>query len=239
MNYIMDISYDGTSYEGYQTQPHGKAVQDSIECALKKIFKTEIKTTASSRTDSGVHAKTQLVMFTTPFFIAPDNLVKALNCCLDDAILIKSILKNESNKHVRYDVVDKTYEYIITNNKTPFNRNFTYYVKQTLDINLMKEAAKEIVGEHDFRSFCGSKASVSSYVRTVYYINIEQKNDEIHIYVNGSGFLYNMVRIIVSTLVDIGSGKQINIPELLKKQDRTQASITAPAQGLYLLEINM
>lgn len=239
MNYIMDISYDGTSYEGYQTQPHGKAVQDSIQRALKKIFKTDIKTTASSRTDSGVHAKTQLVMFSAPFFIEPSNLLKALNCCLDDAILIKSVSKNEENKHVRYDVIDKTYEYIITNNKTPFNRNYAYYVKNELDIDLMKKAAKQIEGEHDFRSFCGSKASVSSYVRTVYSIKIEQKNNEIYIYVNGNGFLYNMVRIIVSTLVDIGLGKEINIPELLEKQDRTQASITAPAQGLYLLEINM
>lgn len=239
MNYIMDISYDGTYYEGYQKQPHGKTVQDTIEKALNKIFKTYIKTTASSRTDSGVHAKTQLVMFETPFFIEPYNLTKALNCCIDNSIIIKNITKNEHNKHVRYDVVDKTYEYIITKNLTPFNRNYAHYVKKDLDITKMQKAAKDIVGEHNFRSFCGSKANVSSYVRTVYYIKIEQIGDNIHIFVNGSGFLYNMVRIIVSTLIDIGSGSEINIKNLLKKEDRTLASVTAPAQGLYLLEINM
>lgn len=239
MKYIIDICYDGSSFEGYQTQPHGKTVQDNLEKALKKIFKTEIKTIASSRTDSGVHAHTQLVMFESNFTIKCENLKKALNCTINDGIFVKSVVENMSNSHVRYDVKNKTYQYIITNDLSPFRRNFTYYIPQILDIKVMQEEAQKLVGFHNFKSFCGSKSAVTSYEREIYSVNIERVNNDVLIYVNGSGFLYNMVRIIVFTLIEIGRGKSIDICRIIEQRDRTKAPPTAPAQGLYLFEINM
>lgn len=239
MKYILNISYDGSCFEGYQTQPHGKTVQDTLEKSLSKIFKQPIKTLASSRTDTGVHALCQLVMFEAPFKIPVDNLKKALNCTLTDAIIVNNVTENTNNKHVRYDVVNKTYKYIITKQKTPFNRNYAHCEIASLDVIKMQKEAQKFIGSHDFSSFCGSKTNVKSYIRSIYYIKIKEENNDLVIYINGSGFLYNMVRIMVSTLIEIGKNKDIDIEKIIALKDRTLAPPTAPAKGLYLHEINM
>lgn len=237
--YIIEIAYDGSKFEGYATQPHKNTVQDDLQKALKKIFKNEIKIDGSSRTDSKVHCLSQYVIFTAPFFIEVDRLMLALNINTRPELYIKKCQKNETNFHPRYNCVSKTYKYIILKKYDPFKVNYAFYEKQPLDVKKMQKAAKYFLGTHDFSSFCSSNGSAISKVRTINSLEINENSDEIVLTINGDGFLYNMVRIIVGTLVFVGLEKlkPEDIKEIILKKDRKYAGITSEPQGLFLDKI--
>ncbi len=241
MRVMIDISYDGSDFEGFAKQPHKNTVLDTLEQTLSKIYKVNIKAFGTSRTDSKVNALTQYVVFDPPFEINADNIVRAINSNLDGRIYCISAKYVRANYFPRHNVKTKTYSYTITSKYNPFHRNFEYFLKNQLDIVAMKKAASYLIGTHDFSSFCAANTDVKDKVRTIYSLQVKQIENKTIITINGDGFLYNMIRIIVGTLIVIGLGhKQADIMEsILKAQDRSKAFSTAPAHGLLLEEIKL
>ena len=240
-NIKLKIEYDGTDFFGWQKQSKGRTVQEEIEKALSKILKKEIKINGSGRTDARVHAKGQVANFREEFTIPVERLPVALNSVLSDDIAILSAREMNRDFHARYNAMGKKYVYKIYNSniRSPLSRNYVYYVPQELDIEKMKMATKYFLGTHDFKGFMAAGSSVQDTVRTIYNLDIVEKEKHITVEVSGNGFLYNMVRIITGTLVDIGRGK-INVNDLesiIDSGDRKRAGHTAPAQGLYLYEV--
>ncbi|QEK11201.1 tRNA pseudouridine(38-40) synthase TruA [Crassaminicella thermophila] len=240
-NVKLTIEYDGTNFYGWQRQKYGRTVQEEIEKALKKIIKKEVKINGSGRTDAGVHALGQVANFEEEFSIPVEKIPVALNSVLPDDIAIKKAVEVSKDFHARYSAVGKKYIYKIYNGplRSPLLRNYTYFVKDYLNKEDMKKATKFFIGEHDFKGFMASGSQVKDTVRTIYDLSIEEQDCIIRIEVKGNGFLYNMVRIIAGTLVDIGKGK-INIEdlsEIIQSCKRERAGHTAPPQGLYLAEV--
>ncbi len=236
------LSYDGTGFSGYQIQPDQRTVQGTLEKVLQQMHKGEaIKTTASGRTDTGVHAVGQVFHFDTPLSIASDAWKRALNTLLPDDIRLVAMEEADPEFHARFDVVAKEYRYRIlrSENGDVFKRNYTYHFPYEMDVERMREAALFLIGEHDFTSFCSAKTEVVDKVRTVHRLEIEETGDELVVSIEGNGFLYNMVRIIVGTLLEIGSGKKRteDVPEMLAAKDRDAAGKTAPGHGLYLWKV--
>jgi tRNA pseudouridine38-40 synthase len=238
------VAYDGTRFSGYQVQPEKRTVQGEIEAALARIHHgTPIRITASGRTDSGVHAHGQVIHFCSSLRIAPENWTKALNSLLPDDIYIRQTEKVEDGFHARYDVRKKEYRYRLLTRPEPdlFRRFYTTHVQRPLDLNKMNEAARLICGTHDFSCFCAAHSEVKNKVRTVYLLDIAREGeDETVIRIVGNGFLYQMVRIITGTLLDVGSGliAPERVKTILASRDRRQASATAPARGLILWKVD-
>ncbi len=239
MRVMINISYEGTQFEGFAPQPHGRTVSNSLMRTLAKIYKQEIKIHGSSRTDSNVSARCQYIVYDQPFIIEPASIVRALNCNLEDGIYCISAEEVDSNFQPRYEVKNKTYTYTITQKYDLFNRNHEYYIHTKLDYKAMDDACKYLVGTHDFSSFCSSNTDVQSKVRTINSLSTRQEGDRIIIEINGDGFLYNMVRIIAGTLIVIGLGKDKpeSMETILNAEDRSCAYSTAPAHGLMLEKI--
>lgn len=253
-NILLTISYDGTPFSGWQRQPERETVQGEIEKALSVLCATPICINGTSRTDAGVHALGQRASFSGGFAIPTENLKFAMNNMLPGSIRIVKVEEKPLDFHARFDCKGKTYIYKIVNSKEkdPFRRNFCYYVERNLDTEAMREAAEYIVGTHDFACFQAAGGEErETTVRTIFDIKILSKcrsdngnfegkeEEEIEIHVSGDGFLYNMVRIIAGTLVDVGLGKisSKEIDKIIDSKDRTKAGHTAPAKGLYLAEI--
>lgn len=237
----LTVAYDGSNYCGWQIQPNGMTVQEVLNRCLSELTGEKIETIGASRTDSGVHALGNVAVFDTEMRMSGDKFSFALNQRLPEDIRIQKSEEVEANFHPRYVKSQKTYEYQILNCRFPipterFYSHFTYVV---LDVEKMREAASYLIGEHDFKSFCGTGAQVKTTVRTIKKIDIEKNGDKITIRVTGEGFLYNMVRIIVGTLMDIGGGlyPPKRIQEILAAKDRKKAGPTAPAKGLTLIGI--
>lgn len=242
IRYKCIISYDGTQFSGYQVQPNKRTVQSEFENALQKMHKGEqIKIVASGRTDATVHALGQVVHFDSPLTIPVEGWRKALNSLLPDDIRIRSVEMVEPDFHARFDVKAKEYRYrlLVSEESCVFKRHLTYHYPYPLNLYVMKEAAGLLVGTHDFTSFCASRTEVQDKVRTIYQINIEKHDDELILSFVGNGFLYNMVRIIVGTLLEVGSGqKDVRMmASILTGKDRSLAGKTAPGQGLYLWQV--
>lgn len=240
--YKILIAYDGTPFAGYQTQVNADTVQDKIEQALKKLAKGQfVRIHAASRTDAGVHATGQVAHFDFPFNIAPEGLFKGLNTLLPDSIVIRDVKRVSPEFHSRYDVVGKKYEYRILNSqlKNPFKRHFTTHHPYPKDIQLAQEALQYLEGEHDFSSFVASNTDVVDKVRTIYEASVREENDEWIFTFVGDGFLYNMIRIIVGTVIEIAEGKRDpkDIAKIIEAKDREQAGKTFPPTGLFLVEI--
>lgn len=201
-----------------------------------------MKTTASGRTDAGVHAVGQVFHFDTSLMIDPSGWVRALNAQLPSDVRVQSITEMHPGFHARFDVIEKEYRYRILTGKQAdvFRRNYTYHYPFALDVEMMEQAACHFVGAYDFTSFCSARSEVSDHVRTIFKLELVQEADELHVIVSGNGFLYNMVRIIVGTLLEVGSGriKADMIPEMLEAKDRDAAGKTAPAHGLYLWRVS-
>ncbi|MFD2617410.1 tRNA pseudouridine(38-40) synthase TruA [Terrilactibacillus laevilacticus] len=237
------VTYDGTNFSGYQIQPNKRTVQGTIETVLKKIHKgLEVKIVASGRTDAGVHAHEQVFHFVTKLNIPSANWKKALNSLLPDDIYIRKVEQVSADFHARYDVKRKEYRYklLVDKEQDVFRRHYTYHVPMPLNKEAMEEAAKVFIGEHDFTSLCATNTSVVDKVRTIYKLSIiEDSNHEWVIQVIGSGFLYQMVRIIVGTLLDVGKGKLTpkDVTDIIEKKDRSYASQTAPPQGLTMWKV--
>lgn len=235
------VSYDGTNYSGYQMQPKDQTIQEEIEKVLSKIHKREVKTFASGRTDAGVHAKGQVLHFDSELPISLDKFPRVINGFLPDDILIVHMEEVSDDFHARYDAIGKEYRYFVRYDKErdPFTRNYHYHYRYSLDIEAMREAAKDLIGEHDFTSFCSLKTATTNKIRTIHSIDIVVNDNIIEFRFKGNGFLYNMVRILVGTLLEIGNGRKAvnSIPEILKKKDPRAAGKKAPAHGLYLWNV--
>lgn len=240
--YKCTVSYDGTGFFGYQVQPNKRTVQSELEEALLKLHKgKEVKVTASGRTDAGVHAKGQVIHFDTDLRIPDDRWPLALNSLLPDDISILSAEKAEDSFHARFDAAGKEYRYFLylSKQRDPFSRHYAFQFPYQVDVEQMREAGRLLLGRHDFTSFCSAKTEMEDKVRTIKEITINQEGDMLSFRFIGNGFLYNMVRILVGTLLEIGSGDRNveEIPELLRKKDRRLAGKTAPAHGLYLWKV--
>ncbi|MBO1005382.1 tRNA pseudouridine(38-40) synthase TruA [Pseudogracilibacillus auburnensis] len=240
--YKATLAYDGSRFSGFQIQPNARTVQKELENALGKMHKGKaVKVTGSGRTDARVHAKGQVVHFDSTLLLPPERWMKALNTLLPVDVSIVRVEAVQADYHARFDATGKTYKYVVYRAaiRDPFRHHYTAHFPYPLQINLMREAATELVGTHDFTSFCSAKTDVNEKVRTVSELMIEELADELVFTFTGNGFLYNMVRIMVGTLLDIGSGKLASnqIPEILAGRDRTLAGKTAPPEGLYLWEV--
>lgn len=249
-NILLTIKYDGTNFAGWQRQPDQRTVQGEIERVLSILCKQNITLHGASRTDSGVHSFDQKACFKGKFGIPVDKIPKAANNLLASDGTLKTgdvmIVKAEEvdmDFHPRFNALGKKYIYIIHNGAEPdiMQRNFCYYIHNPLDIPAMQTAASMLVGEHDFRCFMASGGKIpKSTVRNIFSTNLfARSGDKIEFHIIGDGFLYNMVRIIVGTLIDIGS-KKISANEMsriIAGKDRRQAGHTAPPQGLYLAKV--
>ncbi|GGB49296.1 tRNA pseudouridine synthase A 1 [Lentibacillus populi] len=237
------ISYDGSGFAGFQIQPKKRTVQGELEKALMTIHKgAHVRIQASGRTDTGVHAKGQTIHFETPFTIPEANWKRALNTLLPGDLYINEVEKVPSSFHARYDVIEKEYRYYVWNEKETdvFKRNYAYQFPYALDIKAIQDACSYLEGEHDFTTFSSAKATTrGSKVRTLYQASCEKRGSEIEFIFRGSGFLYNMVRITVGVLLDIGQGRRRagEIPYLIEQKDRRLVGETIPPQGLYLWRV--
>lgn len=251
-NVLLTIAYDGTRLSGWQRQPLRRTVQGELERCLARILGQEVRLAGVSRTDAGVHAHAQKASFDLQNSIPLPNLKTALNNMLSgnkanllesSDIQIVDIEEKPVGFHARFSALGKKYIYLINSAavESVFGRNYSYHVKKPLDIEKMRLAAAQIVGTHDFACFEASGSNPrETTVRTVYSLEIRQEeNDKIAVHIKGDGFLYNMVRIIVGTLVEVGYGKlpAESITEIINKKDRRNAGHTAPARGLYLAEV--
>lgn len=238
----MIVAYDGTNYKGWQVQPNGITVEEVLNSKLSELLGEEIKVTGASRTDSGVHSLGNVAIFDTDTRMPADKIAFAVNQRLPDDIVVQDSCEVESDWHPRYQKSRKTYEYRILNRRfrMPTRRLDTYFYYHPLDVEKMRQAAAYLVGEHDFKSFCAVGAQVKSTVRTVYACDVEASDGIITIRVTGSGFLYNMVRIIAGTLIRVGGGEiePEKMPVILEARDRGAAGPTAPAHGLTMMGVS-
>ena len=245
------VQYDGSGFSGYELQPGKRAVRSEIEAALQKLFQEKTKLVSASRTDAGVHALGQVVNFSIKNNIQPSKIAPALNSVLpeDIRIIAAEVVGPEFN--ARYAAKKKEYEYLICNgpNCPPHLRRIVWLVKPPLDLGAMKQAAKLLVGRHDFASFCAAHSDDTDFVRTIHSFVISHSSlviwsgssfPVIRLRVVGNGFLYKMVRNMVGTLVEVGLGKikAADVKNILKAKDRKLAGRTAPAQGLSLVKIS-
>lgn len=238
----LTIAYDGTNYCGWQIQPNGITIEEVLNKALKKLTGEDILVIGASRTDSGVHALGNVAVFDTETTIPAEKIGVALNQILPDDIVITGSEEVAPEFHPRYCDCSKTYEYHIMNTRIPIptKRLTNYFVSYPLNLDDMRKAAVYLVGEHDFVSFCNVRTDVENTVRTITALDILQNGEEITIRITGTGFLYNMVRIIVGTLLRVGRGfyGPEKVKEILDAKDRKAAGVTAPAHGLMLVEIH-
>lgn len=237
----LTIAYDGTNYCGWQIQPNGITIEEVLNKALSKMVGEEILVIGASRTDSGVHAMGNVAVFDTNTTIPAEKIAVALNQRLPEDIVITKSEEVPLDFHPRYCDCSKTYEYHIINTRIPIptKRLTNYFVSYVLDIEKMRQAASYLVGEHDFVSFCNVRTDVENTVRTITALDILTNGNEITIRITGNGFLYNMVRIIVGTLIRVGRGfyEPEKVKDILEAKDRKAAGVTAPPHGLMLVEI--
>lgn len=238
----LTIEYDGTDYLGWQVQPNGKTIQGVLEECLKRITGEEVHVIGSGRTDAGVHALAQVAHFKTKSPIDLNSLQRALNSLLPKDILIKRVEEVDSDFHARKKAIRKLYEYRIFNRplQSVFQRHYSWHIPQKLNQEAMAKAAHFLVGEHDFSSFKSSGTPTRSTIRRVFRVGWKRDRGGIlRFEIEASGFLKQMVRTIVGTLVEVGKGKITpeEFQEILLSRDRRKAGPTAPAHGLFLKEV--
>lgn len=237
----LEIAYDGTSYHGWQIQPGKLTVERVVNQALSELLKEEIRVIGASRTDSGVHSKGNVAVFDTDSRIPAEKICYAINQHLPRDIRAQSSVEVSENFHPRKVNSKKTYEYSILNRSIslPTERLYSYFVYYDLNIKLMELAAEYLIGRHDFKSFCSVRTQVLDTIREIYSLNVKKEGYMIRIEVIGSGFLYNMVRIIAGTLIEVGRGMiaPCDMVRILNGLDRSLAGPTAPAHGLNLVGI--
>ena len=240
-NIKLTIEYDGKDFNGWQKQPTKLNIQGTIEQAIKNITGEDVELNASGRTDAGVHALGQVANFKTNSKIPIEKFAIAINSKLKKSIIIKNAEEVDENFHSRLTCKRKTYRYIINNSQegTAIYRNLETHIPQKLNLEKMQEAVKYFEGEHDFKAFKASGTSSKSSIRTIYEGKVYNKEERIYIELTGNGFLYNMVRIIAGTLVEVGLEKiePCKVKEILKNGKREDAEKTLPPNGLYLLKV--
>ena len=237
----MVVAYDGTAYRGWQLQPNGITIEEVLNRELTALLKEPISVIGASRTDSGVHARGNVAVFDTENRMPADKICFALNQRLPEDIRVQSSEEVPADWHPRKANCTKTYEYKVLNRKIsmPLERLYAHFCYFNLNLDKMREAAAYLVGEHDFKSFCTVRTQAEETVRTIYSLDITKQDDMITIRISGSGFLYNMVRIIAGTLLQVGMGAYLpeHVEEILDARDRQAAGRTAPARGLTLVSM--
>lgn len=247
MRYKIILAYDGTNFAGFQMQPNQRTVEGVLKRIVNKIAKNptpEISVYGSGRTDAGVHALGQVVHFDLSIEMTERSMLHALNSQLPLDMQVKKVEIVDETFHARFTTHGKKYQYRMALGQfvDPFKRNYTGHWKFPINIRLIQKAIKDLEGTHDFSSFVASGSTVKDHVRTIYEAKVweDKKQNEIVFEFYGNGFLYNMVRIMVAVLVEIGSKRRPadDIPRLFEVKDRNQARGTAPASGLYLKEVD-
>lgn len=238
---LLIVAYEGTSYHGWQLQPNGITIEGVLNRALSDLLGEEITVTGASRTDSGVHSLGNAAVFDTSARMPAEKISYALNQRLPEDIVVQSSVQVAPDFHPRRCRSRKTYEYRILNRSFPLPtlRRDTYFYYRPLDVEKMQQAADYLVGVHDFKSFCSIHTQAAYTVRELYSCQVLKEGELVTIRVTGAGFLYNMVRILAGTLIQVGIGerKAEEMPEILEKKDRSAAGPTAPAHGLTMMGI--
>ena len=240
-NFKLTISYDGSRYSGWERQPGRDTIQGKLETVLSRMVNAEVNVIGAGRTDAGVHARAMVANCYLETELQPDEIRDYMNRYLPEDIAVLSCEVAPERFHSRLSAVRKTYCYQLEMGpkKDVFQRNYYYGLGERLDVSAMKAAAGLLTGTHDFKSFCGNKKMKKSTVRTIEKIEFEQSGSRLHIYFTGNGFLQQMVRILTGTLIEVGQGKCApdKITRILDAQDRQAAGPTAPAQGLFLVNV--
>ncbi len=241
-NLLLRIMYDGASFHGWQVQPDSITVQETLQDAIERILGVRENVVGCSRTDAGVHANDFCCNIRTENEIDCYRLQGALNAVLPDSVSVKSVEEVSVGFHARYDCVTKQYVYRVWNAsyKNPFLTSYAWHYKNKIDETLLNEQAQYFVGTHDFKAFCSSGSSVEETVRTVKSFSVERDGEEVRFTVEADGFLYNMVRIMVGSLIEISENKieKDKLSDIIDSKDRKCAGRTAPPQGLYLNKVN-
>lgn len=238
---LLRVAYDGTRYHGWQIQDNMTTIEGCLNQALTNLLAIPVQVAGASRTDAGVHAYDNVAVFDTDSRIPAEKFAPALNARLPEDIVVQASIEVEPDFHPRYAQSRKTYEYRILNRKYPLpgECRFAHFVYGRLELDAMRQAAGYIVGEHDFACFMAAGSQVRSTVRTVYILDVEKEGDMVYIRVAGNGFLYNMVRIIAGTLLEVGMKRRSpeSVKDAIESKDRQMAGPTAPAKGLHLLQL--
>lgn len=239
-NLLLTVEYDGTMFHGWQRQPGQVTVQGELERVLSVLCGRDVEISGTSRTDAGVHALDQKATLRGDFGIPTDRIALAANNLIEGSVRILDVKEMPPGFHARFDCVKKTYKYVMSREKTVFDRNHKWQTEERPEISLMREAAEYIKGTHDFACFqAAGGAPRETTVRTVFSLDISQDETDTEIFITGDGFLYNMVRIIAGTLYEAGTGKRkpLSVKEAIEAKDRSMAGLTAPPQGLYLAKV--
>lgn len=235
------MAYRGTAYHGYQKQDNAITVQEVVEKCVSRVLDTSTDIIGCSRTDTGVHANEFCFSLKTERQIPVRNFIRGVNGYLPSDISILSCEDAEDDFHARFSCKGKEYMYLIHNSecRNPFAEDLQYHYRRNMDLDLMRRAAAHIVGTHDFKSFCSANTDKTDTTRTIYSLDIEKEKDLVKVLVKGDGFLYNMVRIIVGTLLWVNEGKisPDDIPDIISARDRQCTGKTAQAHGLYLNKV--
>lgn len=238
MRYFLELAYNGKNYFGWQRQPKQISVQEVLEKALSTLLRQSIEITGAGRTDTGVHARKMFAHFDFDE-ILPQDLVHRLNSFLPKDIVIYKIHEMKSDAHARFDATDRTYHYFVQQGKDPFNYDFAWQIHFELDIEKMNEAAEMLLEKKDFSSFAKLHTDVKTHICEVKLAEWTQNNNELKFTITADRFLRNMVRAIVGTLVEVGKGKisLVEFNNIIAQKDRSFAGGSAPAQGLYLVDV--
>lgn len=242
LRYFIEIEYDGTTYHGWQRQPNAITVQEELENAMSTLLRKELQITGAGRTDAGVHAMQLFAHFDLEEDLDEQkrkDFMFRLNRYLSHSIAIKQIFKVNENAHARFDAVSRTYFYKVAKKKLAFGHLRSYLVEQKLDKKAMNEAASVLLGRHDFQCFSRTNTDVKTYICDVVEATWMDAGDELIFSIKADRFLRNMVRAVVGTLIEVGKGKRTvdSMNHLLASKDRSQAAASAPAHGLYLMEV--
>ncbi len=240
-NVKLTIAYDGTAYKGWQVQKNGRTVQAEIEKAIARVIGSKHTVHGAGRTDAGVHAIAQVANFKAPINFDVARIPPALNTVLPGDIAVKKAEEVPPDFHSRFDARAKVYSYriVVSRARDPFSERYVWRLPYALDERIMREEARVLIGKHDFKSFQASDKRERSSVRTIKSISIQRTGSNITLDIEGDGFLYNMVRSIAGTLVDIGRGYLLpgSMTDILASRDRKKAGPTAPAKGLFLVKV--
>jgi tRNA pseudouridine38-40 synthase len=236
--YRVVIEYDGTEFAGLQFQPAERTVAGEVERALGSLFSENLKISAAGRTDAGVHASGQVISFTSAKLFPDGRLALALNAVLPPDLSARDAAVVADGFSARFDALERTYVYRILNRQLPsaLIRRYVHHVWQPIDVELMRRAARDLVGTHDFTAFCGVRPERGGTVRTVHALDLRRDGDRVELRISGASFLHRMVRIATGTLIEIATGRREpdDIPAILASGDRRRAGYTVPACGLTL-----
>ncbi|MBE6071620.1 MAG: tRNA pseudouridine(38-40) synthase TruA [Clostridium butyricum] len=240
-NIKLTIEFDGSNFCGWQKQPKGRTVQETIEKAIHKATNEQIEINGSSRTDAGVHAKCMVANFFTNSTIPSEKFREAINVRLPEDVSIIKSEEVDEKFHARYSSKGKTYSYTIINRyeRLSLGHQYLYHYRYKLDFDKMNEACKYFIGKHDFSAFMSPGSSIKTTIRTIYDLSLKKDGERIQVFITGNGFLYNMVRIIVGTLLKVGNGKiePCEIKDIIKDGNRKRAGMCVPPNGLILEKV--